>query len=448
MTAGSELQATLRHYLGLKGDGEDRIGSGSAVPNPACTWSLGPWGLTADCTASGAGLTLTGTLEQAPDFFTFSTWVCLDPAAWPGPHDESGTIIGPIFVDGRSRVVIIELAATQPPLPIATFTGTIPLTVGEWHHVLVAFRGYPDPILSLYVDGSLDSAWEVPGGRAQADPWRGGIGATDGLRLLGGSVAEVMYFGMAAEQEHVDLLCTDITCPSPASAVEMAAARGADPDALGDPDGKPPAGLFGLVVGFVVVTVLALVVEYWFATIREQGTVAPPVTPEELAKRITAQVGSPASRSKRVARSDIGVDSSTRIHLDLGGEGYFVYQGVTAGWTDAINVNETKENSQTHQPIPSLVLIEAWASNPPLPFADEFADYLTLQNAPLVDFYVPELARIVRRGGSIGLWIDRSIFQSQIDTLARSLSTMPNYSPDDEFDAKGGYPKILLTRPA
>jgi hypothetical protein len=195
-----------------------------------------------------------------------------------------------------------------------------------------------------------------------------------------------------------------------------------------------------------VVTVLSVVVEYWFATVKKQGTIAPPVTPEELARRIVAKVGSPASRSRRVARSDVGVDSSTRIHLDLGGEGYFVYQGVTAGWSDAINVNEKKENSQTHQPIPSLVLIEAWASNPPLPFANEFADYITLQNAPLVAFYVPELARIVRRGGSIGLWIDREAFQPQIDALARLLNATPNYSPDDEFNGKGGYPKILLTQ--
>lgn len=148
----------------------------------------------------------------------------------------------------------------------------------------------------------------------------------------------------------------------------------------------------------------------------------------------------------KVSRNQLHINSSQFIHLDLGGEGFHEDYGFVSGFETAINVN-----SQTHQSqkqtvaIPRLVYIKNY--NNPYPFADQFADYITLQGAPLTQHNVNEIARMLKPGGKVGLWIDKLMFQTQINDLARQLGDpYPTEVPIwmDEFEGKAGFRKIEI----
>ncbi len=149
----------------------------------------------------------------------------------------------------------------------------------------------------------------------------------------------------------------------------------------------------------------------------------------------------------------MGVDAGYHIHLDLGGEGYFEYQGQAYGFRDAINLNARITNSQLNDvEIPTLVQVPSFATNPPYPFTDGIADYITMQSARLTATNVREIARLLRVGGKAELWISRAAFQVQIDRLGRLLGCTPTYSTDpgsgctNQFGDRKGFPKICLQK--
>ncbi len=82
----------------------------------------------------------------------------------------------------------------------------------------------------------------------------------------------------------------------------------------------------------------------------------------------------------------------------------------------------------------------------PYPFADGFADYITMQGAPLNQHNLDEIVRMLRKGGKVGLWIDQNFFQKQIDDLASKLNSKAKKvnKYEDEFGEKAGYTKILI----
>ena len=114
---------------------------------------------------------------------------------------------------------------------------------------------------------------------------------------------------------------------------------------------------------------------------------------------------------KQVKRSDVVKSSTAKIHLDIGGEGKVFTENSETGFYDAINV-QAADGGFTHgllqtqndnPPIENLVWIESWSN--PLPFADDFADEISLQNAPLTRNNAEQFARVIRPGGVISLWI-------------------------------------------
>jgi hypothetical protein len=85
----------------------------------------------------------------------------------------------------------------------------------------------------------------------------------------------------------------------------------------------------------------------------------------------------------------------------------------------------------------------SWNPPPQYPFKDGFADYITMQGAPLTDKNIDEMARCLRPGGLIELWIDSS-FKSQIEKLSKKLNSTPDYNSFDEFRGRAGYPKVRI----
>ena len=168
----------------------------------------------------------------------------------------------------------------------------------------------------------------------------------------------------------------------------------------------------------------------------------------EVADKVRQKVGSPAQPGKQVDRSDIGISDTYYLHLDVGGEGRRSENGLETGFLDAININDTEYCTvckEPNQPIPNLVRVEKWITNPAYPFKNNFADYITMQNAPLTEKNVDEMARVLRKDGKICLWIDTEKFGPQILRLASKLNTTPIHDSDhDEFKGKAGHPKILI----
>lgn len=178
-----------------------------------------------------------------------------------------------------------------------------------------------------------------------------------------------------------------------------------------------------------------------------------PTTLSQAVSEAVQQVGAPATRtsSSFATRDSMLIDGDYFLHLDIGGEGYHSSDGVTSGFVGAMNVNAQKNDSQPpYGPIPLLILVQSWQSSPPYPFANAIANYITMQGAPLTDYYAGEMARVIATKGQIGLWIDEELYQRQIDALAAALnstavsSTSPGSTCFDEFNGKAGFAKICI----
>ena len=170
------------------------------------------------------------------------------------------------------------------------------------------------------------------------------------------------------------------------------------------------------------------------------------------------KVGNPATPSPKqfATRSDMGAASDYYLHLDIGGEGFHSVSGVTSGFAGAINVNaQTKDSQPPFNPIPLLIHVGPWSGDPPYPFADQTANYMTLQGAPLTSAGVNEFARVLTYKGNVGLWIDMGSQKQNVDTLARKLNSSWAYSCSsgkspcsnscvDEFFGEAGFPKVCI----
>ena len=159
---------------------------------------------------------------------------------------------------------------------------------------------------------------------------------------------------------------------------------------------------------------------------------------------ILKRVGWPASRI--VTRKDAQFSDSDYLHLDIGGEGYHEAGGVVSGFNSAINLNVQEHDSQPpYANIPHLVKLRDW--NADYPFQDGFADYMTMQGAPLTDHNVTEFVRCARPGGEIGLWIDQDDWRSNITRLANELDSYPEWKAWDEFGGSFSIEKTKISVP-
>lgn len=171
----------------------------------------------------------------------------------------------------------------------------------------------------------------------------------------------------------------------------------------------------------------------------------PPPNVPLAVNNIVNYVGDPASTTLKASRSTAGVPSTFCTHLDIGGEGYKTCDNVISGWKQAMNINATRiNNCSTPGAIPNLIYVNDWTSSPPYPVTNGFADYITMQGAPLTSWNVSEMTRALRKGGSIALWIDDNRYSSAINQLKSNLKGSVIYDAYDEFGGEANWSKTLI----
>jgi hypothetical protein len=164
----------------------------------------------------------------------------------------------------------------------------------------------------------------------------------------------------------------------------------------------------------------------------------------EIVPRICELIGVPAAPMARVSRADLNLPDDFRIHIDIGGEGLNEHLGHISGFPDSINLNVLTHQSNDYGiPVPNLVRIKSWYGKVSFPFADGFADYITMQNAPLTDNNVSEIVRCLRPGGVVELWIDE-YFEDNMEQLAQLLHSKVELDVVDEFDGSTGSRKYRI----
>jgi hypothetical protein len=73
----------------------------------------------------------------------------------------------------------------------------------------------------------------------------------------------------------------------------------------------------------------------------------------------------------------------------------------------------------------------AWEAHPSYPFADGFADRVSMMCAPLTDKNVTEMARVLAPHGSIDLWVD-PVFAANADMLAALVKGVVMHPGQDD----------------
>jgi len=145
------------------------------------------------------------------------------------------------------------------------------------------------------------------------------------------------------------------------------------------------------------------------------------------------------------------------VHIDVGGEGPKTEYGMTTGFSNAINVNDTLTTTTMppYHPIPNLVRVDHWSDDTAYPFRDHCVDYITMQGAPLTPKNVTEMARCLSSDGKIDLWIqiDEATTTGQthrrrIEELAALIGGDIEWNPYDEFQGHAGFPKVRIATPA
>jgi endo-beta-N-acetylglucosaminidase D len=198
----------------------------------------------------------------------------------------------------------------------------------------------------------------------------------------------------------------------------------------------------------VVVVVVAVVLESYY-TSKDKSTKDTYPELDKLVAAIRDKAGVPAAPGVRVSRADIGSPATQRIQLDVGGEGLVDVGGLVVGFSGAINVNGVAKSTDTRPPkvtapgrlkgqaIPHLVELPAWDTNPGLPFSDGFADAISMIDMDLTNRNVEEIARVIRDGGTIDLWLQEKYLPAIKDLASRVGSAVEEPGEIPAFKGNG-----------
>jgi hypothetical protein len=442
-----QLIKMLQAYYPLNQDCKDYSGKARDVaPASSISYSPGPpdSGSGADFLKSGEVLLLPDSFEANTDEYSLMAWVKVssyDPV--PSEQNDEGVIVGGLrLVRGTGKVRFHFLYDAQGEKDIILESRSrIPLD--DWTHVAVTYKKSNKELI-LYLDGKADTAQvlTLPDGAKPMMPAGKSIGAyPDSGSTLNGSVSDVAMLWAPLEQ----------------CCVQVFANYGVTVRA-GDDD----ENLLWFVVPLIVVGVAYIIGQAaLFNQVKDQKSdpLPPDQDPQSISDRIRKAVGEPARRGARVSRSDVDILPDTTIRIDVGGMGVYhhVVQETLTGLPNTLNMNDKGTNPDTRHEgeknIPNLILVRKWSNDPGYPFADNFADYITMQNAPLTDTNVREIARVLKSDGQVGLWIDEATFRANIDALKNLLG--PDYEEIkcveedrylDEMDDAFEPSKILLAR--
>lgn len=407
-----DLRDRLLGYFPLKGALNNAAGNSADLiaveGEPAYT--PGPCGVAADFSGGGSVLAFPRLAAVMAQSYTLSVWVRVN--AHP-PAGSTTAIAGTLLLDAEGRLEYRFLYNDQRVYQDRAFRSARPLAPGTWHHVAVTF-GHDEARLGIYVDGAIDSIHYLDEGAVSASAilpstWHvGGYkpGHDHPFTRLDGGVGDLMILDRHVHPPSVEMLAT--LAPATRS-------RAFPP---------LPVPVFML----VLVVLLAVGVNQ---RIEEQTQPQAPDL-DEIVRRIRAIVGVPARTGARVSRAELGIADTHSILLDVGGEGRVEGYLVT-GFSHAVNLNAVPTGTGTPRvstqgpdagaEIPHLVQLQAWDTNPEYPFVDGFADAIAMIGAPLTPTNVREMARVIRDGGHIDLWVSYDDYHDEVRELARLLSS-------------------------
>lgn len=413
-----DLQDELLAYFPLKGDLANA--AGTSDPLGATGWTPtyvpGPFGLTASLAGQNVGFSLPRLPASTSPSYTLSVWVKVD--GYP-PDDKLTGIAGTLLLDSTGHVQFMFVYNNSRAYQEQRFSSVGVLSLGQWHNVVVTYS-FEESRLGVFIDGVLDSIYYMANSVASASaivPAMFYVGAyTTGfdqpLVVLNGAVGDLFFL-----TQHVHL-----------PTVMMFA----NVWSSGDPANPQLTPLFAIAFLLLAAAVIRVGIEQ---VVLEQTEASASVN--RIVTSIRSQVGVPARRGARVSRSQVGITRDDYpILLDIGGEGPLEVGGVVTGFPAAINVNapltQHDERPPTvsvigplyGRPIQNLVELEPWDTNPGYPFDNDFADQIAMIGAPLTDKNVKEMARVIRHGGTIDLWIDYEKYQDEATRLARQVNSV------------------------
>lgn len=445
-----ELAQALVAYYPLMGDADDYSGHvGSATPTSKVTYEPGPFGSAAAFHRIGSGMKLPTVYPAAVGSYALSAWVRLDGyAPVAGDAAPVGTVIGCLGVRHEDGIIVFDFAFSglEGSVQSIPLEATTRIELGDWTHIIAEYLA-AEAAIRLLVNGRPVAEGPVPKGVTPVEPTLGRVGAAanDGSSgVLNGVIGHVALFKDDVSQACANALAGYMTYPVPRAT----------------PAGRPDELFTWFVVATVILALIPLANTPKWTTNLEQEQSAPPITSlETLAERIADVAGYPISPAIKVTRGQIGLRAWNYVKLDIGGYGaYREAGGVVSGLSDALNLNDkilNPNSSPPNQPIPALVLMPDWSGNPEYPFEDGFADYIIMQSAPLTPTNVKEIARVLRVGGMVGLWIDEDRFAPAIASLAQLLNCTPLRCSRsngnlgmDEMKGEYVFPKLLLTKEA
>ena len=422
----TDLQPSLLTYYPLKPNISEAIIAGTSldlVPSGGYSpkYVSGPFGKAIDFSGGNGALRIPSfPYGRSFSSYTLSLWVKVDQ--YPSGQDRAG-IVGCLALRADKKLEFDFLYANSKTYsqPSAMFTsaGTLPLS--QWTSVVVTYA-YEESRWSLFINGNLDSiVYTTSDNSSQyaSTPLAGYIGAnlapsTGQLVILEGQIGDVMLF-----RQHVHSMIARVLANQP--------------PAPGDLIRRKRFALPVLIPLFIILAYEVISVGVIYDILEQSPTPLPSL--ETVVSRIVDKVGKPARPGAQASRADCGVDDQYPIVLDIGGEGP-LEDGIVTGFPDVINVNDKdKATNRPYGPIPFLVKVANWATNPGYPFVDNFADKLTMIGCPMTEKNISEFARVIKPGGTIDLWVDDFV-PGGIDRLAKMLNSTVTY-PIDEDRFKG-----------
>ncbi len=449
-------------YYPLISDAKDYSGNGhDATANSGVSFGAGLHGGSVTLTGAAASVDLPLNFQRYADHYTISAWVCLNASA-QAPDSNQGTIAGRLGFLRSNGTLMFYFYFDGPNSAdnqLITIQSTTGISANEWHHVAVTYN-HDSSKLGFYIDRELDSIHDISAQVSRNDrpqfPSYKTIGGSNGVvGVLNGSISDVFLLDITCEKDDINFLGGIMT---PQAEENDSSSRHMQVQAVqkrGTAADCSPSW-------WAVIPVIGWIALQQAANCAAQPVYAP-MTPSEITSTfytfLKLSPGTPIPAGQTVSRSQIGVPNSVRIHVDIGGEGPIDSHGIRTGFDDALNLQAadggigdgSKQTQPPYGPIPNLIRMKSWSQA--YPFGDKFADYVTMQNAPLTDVNVEQIARIIKPTGEIAFWIGLSDIgerngnktnQSQVQRLATLLKARVVYHDTDEFNGKAGNEKTTL----
>jgi concanavalin A-like lectin/glucanase superfamily protein len=434
MLLAMDLQPRLLAYFPLKTDLDNASGNGGTLTAVGGSPSFGPgrFGHAAIFTPRGPALAIPPLSRAVSASYTISAWVKVN--AYPADGSTAG-IAGFLLLGSDGKLDYRFLYNLDRVYRGVRVPSRQRVSAGTWHNIVVTYS-YEEARLAIFIDGNLDTLSYLGADVASASAIIPAAGYVGGYREtfnspivgLDGAVGDVVFLSQHVHQPTAAMLAN----------VNAAVTDGPELPVL--------IPLFLILMAGVVRVGIE-------EAILRQVQPAPPPSLEELVRRIRSRVGVPARQGARVSRADLGINDDYPILLDIGGEGPLDVGGLVTGFSGAININALMTGTGTPvvtvafgesrgAPIPLLVQLAAWDTDPHprYPFTDKFADQITMIGSPLLDVHVAEMARVIKVGGEINLWVDKS-WGANVERLAQALNSQVETPEDIPRFANNGVPE-------